>query len=308
MERMKRGTLLAVGGIAAVLAVVLVLTGCAGGEKGKLQGAWQSDNEHIIFSGDTFIMLSEGTEDSRGKFETFYKTNKENTFLRLTTQYETIWSSQTTDNADFLPIAVEVKQEPEEISYKLTKEKTLVLNDRYKYTKATIPGSEMKTINQTFEINRKNPDLRDTDTYNGQVYTTAFRLEDIHQFIQQGDFENKFGDKEKSLGIYKDGVLFLRLVEHLDTEGVKGNRNFILKSGSDVYFFDIERLGFGRQRQEPKENWIKAVYTGKDIPFYNIITNNIYLNGDYSSFNSYCKMSFSNRQPVIEVVAITDVE
>jgi len=279
---------------------ILVFSGCSKKEKSKFEGAWQQDMQglfrgesstfHLIFLDNNWIMLSNGFEVFRGTFTTDYKVNIENTYLNLHGQYRTIYQE------DYAPFVEEYSGD-DEYSYHFDSNGSLIIAGFGDFIKATIPSEEMEKIKNVFQENCNNIDMRNTVLYEGQIYSTLFRLYDIREIIEQGTFENVITEKETKNGTFENNTLFWTdRGLFIDALPLRNITNGILKKGDDI---SIALLN-GSMRVEIEKYWNKAIYVGTDTTF-NSMNSQRYA---YLNHRIYCKLYFNNGNPIIEVISI----
>ena len=280
-----------------VVVIILGFGGCS--KKSQFEGAWKNERayysrdagtNHLIFQGDNWILLEDGDETARGTFQTNFKTSKENTFITLHYQYKTIYFD------DYPPFTEEISLD-EEYKYQLEPGKSLKIEELGIFTKAIIPSEEMKKIQNTFNENCNNPDMRNNIKYDDQIYSTRFNLQDIRRIIAKGNFEDVITNKEIKNGCFSNNTLFWTDNSvFLDVLHLRKVGDGIIKKG-DAISIGVRKTGL---LVEPEENWNKAVYIGDDKTFNSLTSNRRY----FLSHRVFCKLSFIGGNPVIEVIGI----
>ena len=260
----------------------------------KFEGSWQTSmrglDVHLIIKGDSFIILVDGEESSRGSYNTDFKVSEENTYIHINTRYNTIYYK------NFDPFIEEVSDELES-KYNFLTDDNLIIERMGNFTKATIPANEIESIQNTFEKNRNNPDMRNTVINNGQVYSTLIEFSDIRMMSDLGSFENMVTEKEVKNGVCSKDVLYWTDNGlFLDVRRLRGNRNGILKNGDNISI----SFTYGARVAESEEDWTSAVYVGSDVSFYN---QNRF---GYNNYTVYGKLYFTNGNPVIEITSIIE--
>jgi hypothetical protein len=286
--------------LAATIAVIaMFLTDCSGGEEKKIQGAWQAEGlningsyvQHFIFKGNEWILLRDGLERSRGTFEAGYETSKENTYIIMTVNYVTVYQ-------EGYPQFAEKVSAVNRYRYVFKSKNELSIENVGNvgtFTKATIPSSEMRKIEDTFKGAVNNPDMRNTEMFKDRIYSTRFPITDIREIIKAGSFEGKIGEKEIRNGTLKDGV-FYWTDDGLGLFPAKGKEN-VLNNGDGIVILLLKRTyGGGGYVAEDTDDMTMAKYTGENVSFkenygpYGLAINTI-----------YCALSFDNGNPVLEL-------
>jgi len=290
----------------AISLFVLLFISCNNSEQSKFQGSWQctEKNTHLIFNKNNWILLNDGNEELRGIFTTDYKTSKENKFINLISQYETVYFNEQKPSAN--EINVENKY-----SYKFPNKKSIDIEQLGAFNKATISSNDLDKIEVLFKENLKNPDFRNFVVFNENRFSNRFDFAQISEIINQGSFENIITDKEKRDGVFNNNTLNifcnklfleidgLRTVKksvssiNEETNELRYVNNLVLKTGDKIYI--------SLKEGTPLNEQIEAIYIGENTGFRNFSRG--FGVAMYYRFIILGKLSFVNNLPVFEIIA-----
>jgi len=275
-----------------VIITVISIVGCESKNKNTLEGVWQVQNRNItvqlIMNGNNYIFLENGKEIERGVFETSWQTSEDNTIIKFSTQFITVYYER------YDPFTEEIKFE-DEFRYAFTEEGKLSINKLGLFEKITMPESEITLTNNIFENNKNNPDMRRTVVYNGQVYSVDISLNNIRDMIFEGKFNDYAQIKGIKNGILKDNVLYwMDNNKFIGAYHLQGVQNAVLRTGDEIWLAYLISMN----QFENENNWTKAVYTGPNIPFSDTS------GWGWNQWDIYGKLFFRNGEAVVEITEI----
>jgi len=302
-------------------AVYMSLTFVAGGlfaqTDTRLQGAWaaiQDENYKRVFIGDNMYEIYGNDEIMRCKFST----NSDKTTLVLSEAYHfrsqningiASYSSQYSNPTEFKPYIAYFQGITGSYMYRINKDKDnkdVFIIDLVEFKKINTPAALIKELDRKFEINKKTPNLDWYDVLNGQIYAKSTSLNELTTFKNTGDFksfklsENIWKDKK----MIKDDVFYGRLVDACADAVGWENQSFILKPNSEITFYQNRELSYwdeleGKSTVPPKSEQLQAIYSGTEIPFYNMRKD-----ADNNDLVIYYKAYVKDGKPTIEAVKI----
>jgi len=278
--------------LAITICCILFAAACSNDEK-KLQGLWKAENGKMSISANKndIIILSGDKETMRGTFTVGLNDNKEKRiFIKI--ELETIYSEGEK------PIVTASYGNDRGYIYLFNSKDELEIKDMGKFKREKIPANFISNLQNTFEENNKNPDMRKAVIFNDQVYTSSVTTNELYNYIKEyKEFDKNVLKTMIKNGSFKDDIMYCYFDWiRLDAEHLRNNVNGILKTDDNINMIFITN--------NYQDLILKSVYKGSNIEFYNLRYDRYSGRNLNRFYNVYAKLFYRNGTLNSEIISL----